>query len=66
MYGRERWEHKGAEDPNEPRGTIAVVARMNLKDMPAFVRMVEEIPGARLIYQRTSAGRLLIVDDGER
>lgn len=63
MYGKERASLKSAEDPNEPRGTIAIVARMNLKDMSSFVRMVEEIPGARLIYQRTSAGKLRIVDE---
>lgn len=61
MYSREIRELNDYEDKNEPRGTVAVVARMYLKDMPSFVRMVEEIPGARLVYQRTSAGRLRIV-----
>lgn len=53
--------NKSFEDKNEPYGTIAVVARMYLKDMPTFVRMVEDIPGAFLIYQRTSAGKLRIL-----
>jgi hypothetical protein len=65
MYGKQTLQNKGAEDPNEPRGTIAVVVRMALKDMPAFTRSVEEIPGARLIYQRTSAGRLRIVPESD-
>jgi len=38
---------------------------MYLKDMPVFVRMVEEIPGARVVYQRTSAGKLRIVPEEE-
>lgn len=63
MNGRDKLEHKGVEDPNEPRGTIAVVSRMYLKDMPAFIRSVEEIPGARLVYQRTSAGKLRIIPE---
>lgn len=63
MYGRPQDRNKSIEDPREPRGTIAVVVRMPLKDMPAFVRSIENIPGAILVYQRTSAGRLRIVPE---
>lgn len=64
MYGKRRDIDKCVEVNSEPRGTIAVVVRMYLKDMPELVRSIEDIQGARLIYQRTSAGKLRIIEEG--
>ncbi|WP_019177694.1 hypothetical protein [Methanomassiliicoccus luminyensis] len=55
-----------AENPElGPIGTFAIVIRMPLGSMSELARMAAQFPGARIIYQRTSAGRLTIVD-GER
>lgn len=62
MYRKIREVDKCVEVSSEPRGTIAVVVRMYLKDMPELVRFIEDVPGARLVYQRTSAGKLRIIE----
>lgn len=55
------------EQPSEgPDASLALVLRMPITRMPELVRMARDIPGTRVVYQRTSAGRLLIVEDGER
>jgi hypothetical protein len=47
----------------QPWGTIAVVVKMPLCDMPELIRAVQGVPSAHIVYKRTSAGRLMIVEE---
>lgn len=64
MVGKDTKEHEtfGA-DNEEPWGTIAVVVKMPLAGMPGLIRAVQQVPGAHIVYKRTSAGRLTIVEE---
>lgn len=66
----DRMDHrsnKNSETPEMgPMGSLAIVVRAPISLMPGIVSMVEAVHGARVVYQRTSAGRLRIVPDEER
>jgi hypothetical protein len=65
MYEKEANRNKDAEARSEgPEASLALVLRMPIARMPELVRMAEELPGTRVVYQRTSAGRLTIVEEG--
>jgi hypothetical protein len=57
---------KASEDDSEPWGTIAFVVKIPLVDMPALIDAVKQVPTAKIVYKRISAGRLRIVaEDGD-
>lgn len=64
MEGRASKEYKSAEDPGEgPVASLAIVLRMPIAKMPEVFSLVQGVEGVRVVYQRTSAGRLTIVED---
>lgn len=50
-------------DPHCPDGTLALVLRMPIDRMPDVITKINEISGARIIYQTKSVGRLKIVPE---
>jgi hypothetical protein len=64
MYEKEHNRNKVAEDQDEgPEATLALVLRMPIARMPEVCARVNDVPGARIVYQRTSAGRLTIIEE---
>lgn len=49
---------------NEPRALLAIVLKADISRMSEIVRLVESVPHTHLIYQRVSANRLKIVEEG--
>jgi hypothetical protein len=62
----ERAYNSTVDPENEPRGSLALVIKTDISRMPEIVRLVEQVPGARIVYQRTSVGRLRIIEEGSR
>lgn len=57
-------EDKSLQDrDNEPRAMLALVLKADLSRMSEIVRLVEQVPHTKLIYQRVSANRLTIVEE---
>jgi hypothetical protein len=63
----DRTDYRDKEDIETPDlgpiASFAIVVRMPLASMPDLVHLVERMPGARVVYQRTSAGRLRIIEE---
>lgn len=53
------------ERSTEPRGYLAIVLRTDIDRMPDIMRRLTGIPSTKVIYQRTSAGKLWIKDGNE-
>lgn len=64
MNQKEPKRIKDVEEPNEgPNASLALVLNMPISRMPELVRMAQQLPGTRVVYQRTSVGRLTIVEE---
>ena len=57
-------EHKTVEDlSGGPVASFAFVLKMPIVRMPEVFHKIEEVPGARIVYMKTSAGRLTISEE---
>ena len=62
MFRNKGDEYKGSEEAGtEPLGNLALVIRIPIAQMPEAVHLVQQLSGARIVYQRASVGRLHIV-----
>lgn len=62
MKQNEMDQNKAVEE-REPYGSLALVLKMPISKMPEYMRLLREVPGVRVVYLRTSAGRLRIVEE---
>jgi hypothetical protein len=51
------------EDSKEPRGSMALILSVEIVRMPDIVRLVRQVPGTKVLYQRVSAGRLRVIEE---
>jgi hypothetical protein len=63
MKGKDSGDDKASPgSEHEPRGSLALVLNTEIMRMPEIVRLVQQVPGTRIVYQRASVGRLMIVE----
>ena len=63
MVQKDAKEQETFGDEDQPWGTIAIVVKMPLAGMPGLIKAVQQVPDAKIVYKRTSAGRLTIVEE---
>lgn len=49
---------------NEPRALLALVLKADISRMSEIIRLLESVPHTKLICQKVSGNRLLIVEEG--
>lgn len=48
---------------HEPRCSFGLVLNAEIVRLPEIMRLIEQVPRTRIIYQRISAARLFIIEE---
>lgn len=64
MITAEQDDKSSQDRDNEPRALLALVLKADISRMSEIIRLLESVPHTKLICQKVSGNRLLIVEEG--